>query len=221
MGRFRHRLIDPFVIPVILVAVIWTLLMSLGKVYLAVFDNEKDVDRIDRPELWIGVGIILGIIGLMAFVSSRPAGSVGPLDKSVAIGSRPFFDDALPSVAPTVRTGQPGTVSDIQEGYTLYASSGELATVRGVLPGGNDYGKRFAGFLYAEGVRGVSDELWIPVEAVTSVFPETRSAFLAIKGDETEAFGWNTPPESVSRGPVKHMTASEKVKDPTRFRQNQ
>ena len=217
MGRFRHRLIDPFVMPVILIAVIWTLLMSLGKIYLAVFDEEKGVDRIDRPELWIGVGIILGIIGLMAFISSRPEGTAGPLDKSVALGTRPFFEDTLPAVASHVRTGQLGTTADIQEGYTLYASSGELATVRGMLPGGKDYGKTFSGFIYAEGVRGVSDELWIPLEAVSSVYPETRSVFLAIKGDETEAFGWNTPPETVSRGPVKHMTAEEKVKDPTRF----
>ncbi|MBA3275756.1 MAG: hypothetical protein H0T72_08175, partial [Chloroflexia bacterium] len=44
---------------------------------------------------------------------------------------------------------------------------------------------------------------WIPFEAVMSVYPETRSAFLAIKGDETEHFGWNVPPESVRRGPAR------------------
>ena len=221
MGKFRQRLIDPFVMPVILIALIWFALMGLGKVYLAVFDSEKDVDRIDRPELWIGIGIMVGLIGLMGFLSSRPVGSVGPIEKDVVFGSRPFFEDALPPIEASVRTGALGTVSDIQEGYTLYASSGELATVRGTLPGGSDYGKRFSGFLYAEGVRGVSDELWIPMEAVSAVYPATRSAFLAIKGDETEAFGWNTPPETVSRGPVKHMTAEEKVKDPTRFSKNQ
>jgi hypothetical protein len=221
MGKFRQRLIDPFIMPLVLIAVIWFALMALGKLYLAVFSPDRGVDRIDRPELWIGVAIIFGVIGLMAFISSRPHGSVGVLEKDVVIGSRPFFDQSLPPVDASVRSGQPGTVNDIQEGYRLYASSGELATVRGLLPGGTDYGKRFSGFIYAEGVRGVSDELWIPFEAVTSVYPETRAAFLAIKGDETEAFGWDTPPESVSRGPVKHMSAEEKVKDPTRYRQNQ
>ena len=221
MGRFRHRLIDPFVIAIVFVAAIWIALMLLGKLYLAVFDETKDVDRIDRPELWIGVGIIVGILALMAFLVSRPEGSVGMLDKSVAIGSRPFYEESLPAVNPEARLGLPGAISDIQEGYRLYASSGELATVRGVLPGGQEYGKTFSGFLYAEGVQGVSDELWIPLEAVTSVYPESRSAFLAIKGDETEYFGWNTPPETVSRGPVKHMSAADKVKDPTLYGKKQ
>lgn len=217
MVNIRRRLIDPFVMPIVLIAIIWFFLMGLGKLYLSVFVAGETVDRLDRAELWIGVAIVVGIIALMAFISSRPVGTTGPLEKDVVIGSRPFFDQELPPVDTNARTGPLGQVSDIQEGYTLYASSGALATVRGVLPGGNDYGKRFAGFLYAEGMRGVSDALWIPVEAVASVYPETRSAFLAIKGDETEAFGWNTPPETVSRGPVKHMSAEEKVKDPTRF----
>ena len=221
MGSFRKRLIDPFVMPVVFVTAIWISLMLLGKLYLAVFDETKGVDRIDRTELWIGVGLILGVLALMSFLVSRPEGTVGPLDKTVALGSRPFFEKSLPAVSPEVRTGTPGTVADIQEGYRLFASSGELATVRGLLPGGTDYGKRFSGFMYAEGVRGVSDELWIPLEAVTAVYPEAQSAFLAIKGDETEYFGWNTPPESVSRGPVKHMSAEEKVKDPTRFGKKQ
>lgn len=217
MGKFRQKLIDPFIMPLVLIAVVWGLLMLIGEVFLAAFQPGDTKDRLDRPELWVGVGIVVAVIALMAFLATRPKGAVGPLDDEVAIGSRPFFDEPLPPVEASVRTGQPGTINDIAEGYTLYASSGALATVRGVLPGGVDYGKRFAGFLYAEGMRGVSDELWIPIEAVTSVYPETRSAFLAIKGDETEAFGWNTPPETVSRGPVKHETAEDKVKDPTRY----
>jgi hypothetical protein len=72
-----------------------------------------------------------------------------------------------------------------------------------MLPGATDFGKRFAGFIYAEGLSGASDELWIPVEAVMSVYPETRSALLAIKGDETEYFGWNEPPESLRRRPAR------------------
>ena len=70
----------------------------------------------------------------------------------------------------------------------------------GVLPGGNDYGKRFAGFYYATGLYGASKELWVPFEAVLSVYPDTKTAFLAIKGDETEHFGWNIPPENLRRG---------------------
>jgi hypothetical protein len=36
---------------------------------------------------------------------------------------------------------------------------------------------------------------------VLAVYPETNSVFLAIKGDETEHFGWNRPPEGLRRGP--------------------
>ena len=49
------------------------------------------------------------------------------------------------------------------------------------------------------GDRGSGPELWIPIEAVLDVFPETQSAFLAIMGDEAEAFGWDKPPQSFNR----------------------
>lgn len=217
MGSFRRKLIDPFIMPVVIIAIIWFSLMGLGKVYLAVFEEDKGVDRIDRTELWIGIVILVGIMGLMAFLASRPAGTMGPLDEDVTVGSRPFFDQSLPKVEENVRAGALGTVEDVKPGYRLYASNGEMGTVLGTMPGGVDYGKRFSGFIHAEGVRGVSDELWIPFEAVSAVYPESQAAFLAIKGDETESFGWNTPPEFVSRGPAKHMTAEEKAKDPTRY----
>ncbi|HWV22827.1 MAG TPA: hypothetical protein VNZ58_01435 [Thermomicrobiales bacterium] len=217
MGTFRHKLIDPFIIPLVIIAIIWFALMGLGKLYLSVFTEGETVDRIDRPELWIGVGIVIGVIAFMAFLSSRPAGAVGPLDKDVAIGSRPFFGPQLPKVDALARSGQPGVISDISAGYTVYASNGQLGRVIDMLPGGSDYGKKFAGFIFAEGHRGSSDQLWIPVEAVSAVYPETKSVFLAVKGDETESFGWNTPPENLSRGEVKNMSAEEKVKDPTRF----
>ncbi len=221
MGNLRRKLIDPFVIPLVIIGVTLALLTLIGESFLGVFTPGQEVDRIDRPELWIGIGITVGVIALMAFLATRPAGSLGPLEKEVVIGSRPFDAKPMPPVDSRVRSGEPGTINDIDAGYTLYASSGALATVRGLLPGGVDYGKRFAGFIYTEGKNGASDELWIPVEAVSAVYPATRSAFLAIKGDETEAFGWHMPPETVSRGPVRHMPAAEKVKDPTRFRQNQ
>lgn len=202
--RFLQTFIRPFIIPVIAVVVIWMLIMAVGETFLSVYQGGEK-DRIDRPELWIGVGLVILILAAMGFIATRPEGSAGPLDKEIAIGSRPFFDNnAPPPVDESVRTGQPGTVADISEGYTLYAQNGVLARAIGLLPGGEDYGKRFAGFIYAEGLKGASKQLWIPVEAVTAVYPESRSAFLAIKGDETEAYGWSTPPESVTRGPSRH-----------------
>ena len=38
--------------------------------------------------------------------------------------------------------------------------------------------------------------MWIPIEAVSAVYPERSSAFLAIAGDEIEAYGWHNPPVS-------------------------
>lgn len=217
MGNFRRKLIDPFVMPVVIIALIWFGLMALGKVYLAVFQEGGEIDRIDRPELWIGTGLLLVILAIMAFLATRPAGTLGPLEEDVAIGTRPFFGQSLPKVDTQARSGKPGTVADITAGYTVYASNGTLGRVIDMLPGGSDYGKTFAGFIYAQGERGASDQLWIPVEAVSSVYPETKSVFLAVKGDETESFGWNTPPENMTRGATERMTAEEKAKDPTRF----
>src|SRR5680860_610579 len=197
----RHRLIDPFVLPLLVVGVTVGLIVAMGESLLAVFEPGGSKDRLDRPELWYALVLALAVIGTAGFLATRPRGSTGPLEREVVIGNRPFFEEPLPPVDARARTGDPGTVEDIGPGYILYAQSGALAEVIGILPGATDFGKRFAGFFYSKGMFGASEELWIPFEAVMSVYPETQSAFLAIKGDETEHFGWNVPPESVRRGP--------------------
>jgi hypothetical protein len=202
-GNMKQRWIDPFIMPLVVIGVTVALIASMGETLLSLFEPGTSKDRIDRPELLGALALALAIIGGAGFLATRPKGTTGPLEKEVAIGKRPFFDPPLPPVDVMARTGQQGTVSDIGPGYTLYAQAGALATVEGVLPGSIDFGKRFAGFFYAHGLYGASDELWIPFEAVMSVYPETKSAFLAIKGDETESFGWNVPPESVRRGPAR------------------
>ena len=168
--------------------------------------SDPDQRRLSRTVMFalaLGLALALVIIGGSGFLATRPKGTTGPLENPVVIGKQPFFSEPLPPVSARARTGALGTVSDIEPGFTLYAQSGALAGVLGVLPGSSDFGKRFAGFFYAKGMHGASDELWIPFEAVMSVYPETQSAFLAIKGDETEHFGWNVPPESVRRGPAR------------------
>jgi hypothetical protein len=199
----RQRLFDPFVMPIIVTAITVGLIALLGEALLGIFQPGDTKDRLDRPELWGALGLAIVIIGGAGFLATRPAGTTGPLEKEVVIGKRPFFEEPLPPVNVRARTGEPGTVADVGPGYTLYAQSGALAEVIGVLPGASDFGKRFAGFFYSKGLFGASDELWIPFEAVMSVYPETKSAFLAIKGDETEHFGWNVPPENVRRGPAR------------------
>lgn len=203
MANFRQRLIDPFVIPVVIAAITVLGIILMGELLLGLFSPGDTKDRLDRPELWGAVAISAVVLGGAGFLATRPSGTTGPLEKDMIIGSQPFFQEPLPPVSQRARTGEPGTIGDIEPGYTLYAQSGALAEVIGVLPGASDFGKKFSGFFYAKGVSGASSELWIPFEAVMSVYPESQSAFLAIKGDETEHFGWNVPPESVRRGPAR------------------
>lgn len=203
MERVRQRLIDPFVMPIIVALVVVGGFALIGETLLSLFQPGDTKDRLDRPELWGALALALAIIGAAGFLATRPQGTTGVLEKPVAIGKQPFFSDPLPPVEARARSGEPGTVADVEPGYTLYAQSGALAEVIGLLPGSSDFGKKFAGFFYARGLYGASDELWIPFEAVMSVYPETKSAFLSIKGDETEHFGWNIPPESVRRGPAR------------------
>lgn len=212
MGNVVEKYIGPFVLPLGILAVIIGILAGVGELYLALFQPGDTPDRLDRPELWTSIGILLGVIALIAFLSTRPKGSLGALEKDVVIGSQPVWSEDLSPVDASAMRGEPGTIAGISSGYTLYAQSGPLARVVGVLPGGKDYGKRFSGFLYAEGIGRAAKEMWIPVEAVTAVYPESQTAFLAIKGDETESFGWTSPPESIMRGEPKHESAVDKVK---------
>lgn len=210
MNKFRQQYIDSVVLPVGTLIGIGILIYTIGSVFINVYQGGEK-DRIDRPELWIGTGIVVGVIALMALLSRQPE-NAGVLGKDVAIGDVGMWDDALPPVDPTAKYGELGSTADIAEGFTLYAASGALATVNGILPGGVDYGRRYSGMIYAEGVKSASKELWIPYEAVTAVYPESKAAFLAIRGDETEALGWTSPPEGMTRGSKKPIPASERVK---------
>lgn len=212
MGRFFEKYINPFVLPFGLLAIILVVLAGVGELYLGIFVPGDTPDRLNRPELWTSIGILLGVIAIIAFVATRPKGSLGVLEKDVVVGSTPLWSDELPAVDATAIRGEPGTVSDINAGYTLYAQSGAIGQVLGLLPGGTDYGKRFSGFMHVEGIGHAAKQMWIPFEAVSAVYPETQSAFLAIKGDETEAFGWTSPPESMTRGEAKHKPAADRVK---------
>jgi hypothetical protein len=201
-GYIKRHLIDPFVMPIIIIGILAAIIISIGETLLALFEP-GEVDRIDRPELWFAIGLAGLVLFGFAFLYSRPRGTLGPVDRDIAIGRRGIFEEPLPAPDVLARSGPRGTLEDIAEGYTLYADNGAFATVRGMLPGSADFGKRFGGFIYANGLYGASEELWIPIEAVMSVYPESRAAFLAIKGDETEHFGWHVPPESIRRAPAR------------------
>lgn len=194
--------IRPVIVPVLGFALAATAIITIGEIFLNLFDHSMLDDEIRRREIWFGVLLALSFLGIGAalVLSKNNSGKQGLLDRDVIIGSKPMFaDNDLTPVTSALRTGERGSVADISEGYRLFARSGEMARVLGQVPGGIEGGRTFKGYLYAEGVRGTAKELWIPVEALLDVFPDSRSAFLAIQGDEAEAFGWDSPPQSFNR----------------------
>ena len=206
-ARLTRRLVMPAIIFIGVSIVVGLLIVVIGEILLGLHDPHA-TEELERPELWVALVASLAVLGGCAFLATRPRGSLGVLDRDVAIGHRPFFAPEPPPLDVNVRRGPTGTVADIKEGFTLYAQSGPLARVIGLLPGEEEYGRRRRGLIYASGLYGANDELWIPVEAVLAVYPETGAVFLAAKGDETEHFGWNLPPESFRRTPRRHAAPS-------------
>ncbi len=202
--QFMHKIVRPIVVPIGVAAVVAALIIGIGSAILALHEPGLK-DRFGRPELWVALAASLVVLLVAGLLSMRPAGSMKLLEKPVVLGKTPFFEAGgeLREAPVNARSGDKGVVTDIAEGYTLFAQSGALATAIGLVPGGSDHGKTFAGYIYAKGRSSATSELWVPFEAVLDVYPETKSVFLSIKGDETEAFGWNIPPESVRRGPAR------------------
>lgn len=195
------QVMRPVLVPVLSFLLAAALIIAIGETLIRLFDADF-TSELARKELWFGTFLSLAILGVGFLIVSRPAEKKGVLDQEVVIGNKPMFAESVSPVEARMRAGGRGLISDITEGYTLYARNGEFARVMGVVPGGTEGARTFSGYIYAEGVRGASKELWIPIEAVLDVYPDSRSAFLAIMGDETEAFGWNNPPQAFNRAKV-------------------
>ena len=200
VSRLMRQLVSPAAIFIGVAIVVAVIVIVIGESLLRLHPAEFS-SELERPDLWAALIASVAILAVCAFLATRPQGSLGLLDREVAIGNRPMFAPDPPPLDLSMRRGPAGSVADITEGFTLYARNGPLARVIGMLPGEEEYGRRRRGIIYASGLYGASDELWIPVEAVLAVYPETRSAFLAVKGDETEHFGWNRAPQSFRRTP--------------------
>jgi hypothetical protein len=199
MAQRLYRLfVRPVVFFILALVIVVSLIVIIGNTLLNVY-NPDFTSELARPELYVATGLAIAVILFGGFLASRPQGSLGILDHPIVVGARSMFAPEPPPVGSRVRRGTPGTLGDIREGYVLYAQNGPLARVLAVLPGQEEYGRRRRGLIYASGLYGASSELWIPLEAVFAVYPETSSALLAAKGDETEHFGWNRPPESFRR----------------------
>src|SRR5918997_1639079 len=210
MGSFARAFLRPAIVFILVAAVVAFLIVGIGQLLLALHPEmgEREisgfastVQEFIRPDLLTALGLSLVVL-FGGAILSRPRGEPQKLDEPVAVGERPFFApvEPPPTDEEATRRGPLGTWADIQPGFTLYARNGALAKVVAVLPPEEEYGKTRRGILYASGLYGANDEMWIPLEAIYAVYPETSSGFLAAKGDEIEHFGWNLPPESFRRG---------------------
>lgn len=197
-GYVKRWLVAPVAIPIGVSIVVGILIVGIGELLIHLHDPEGNKDTLNRPELLTALGLAAVALFGLAYVSTRPHNPKGLLERQRVVGG-PFLAPPPPPLDMQMRVGIEGSLNDIAEGYTLYARNGRLARVIGTVPGSEEYGRRFSGYIYAMGLHGASDELWVPYEAVIGVYPETRAVFLSIKGDETEHFGWNKPPLSVSR----------------------
>lgn len=202
-AKIYRELILPTVVPIAVIILAGILIVGIGELLLGLVDANPS-SELARPELWVATGLALVVLGACAFIATRPEGSLGKLDQEIAIGSRPMLAPPLPPVDVQARRGPVGTLRDLAPGYTLYARNGALAKIVEVLPTAQEqYGHLRQGLIYAQGLHGANDEMWIPGEAVAAIYPETHSAFLAIGGDEIEFLGWHRPPAAFRRTPGK------------------
>lgn len=220
MGGFARAILRPAFVFFIVAAIVAAIIVGIGNLLLRLHPGTAGegihspslstiVHEFARPELLTAFGLSLLILFGGALLA-RPRQQEGVLDEPVAIGEKSMFAPVEPPETDLEATqrGPRGTWGDIQPGFTLYAQNGPLGKVIATLPPEEEYGKTRRGLIYASGLFGANDEMWIPIEAVYAVYPETGSAFLAAKGDEIESFGWNRPPESFRRGEVVHRPLS-------------
>ncbi len=200
---FSRMIVRPLIYFVLTIVVAAAIIIGIGMTLLHLHPEEIGptiADEFIRPDLLAAFGASLVILFVCALLARTPK-TEHALDERIAVGSdRDFWTPETVRIDESAtRRGPLGTIADIQPGDTLYAQSGPLAKVISVLPGEVEFGRRRRGLIYATGVYGANQAMWIPVEAVMAVYPETHSVFLAAKGDEVEHFGWNRPPESFQR----------------------
>jgi hypothetical protein len=206
-GGFGYHIVRPVAVFVGALVAVVVIILAIGNLLIGL--HPDDIVHGNLASEWLRADLLVATLIAVAVLFgcaylARPAAQPDALDAPRVIGKTDFDAPAPMPAAPTTRRGMPGTVGDIREGFTLYAQNGALATVVGMLPGEEEYGRRRRGIIFASGLYGANEEMWIPVEAVMSVWPETGAVFLAAKGDEMEHFGWNRPPASFRRTEAGH-----------------
>lgn len=70
MSKIRQQYIDSVVLAVGGVIAIGIIITLIGRSFISVYQGGNP-DRLDRPELWIGIGILLGVIVIMGLLSRQ------------------------------------------------------------------------------------------------------------------------------------------------------
>ncbi len=146
-AQFGRRIIQPLVVPLGIFVVAAVIIIVIGQALIGLFEHGRP--ELERPELYFATVLSLLILGVCGFLATRPEGSLGPLDRDLAIGSKPMFAPVLPPVDIAARNSVPGTVADLAPGFVLYARSGALAHVIDVLKGVEEHGRVRNGLIYA------------------------------------------------------------------------
>lgn len=192
-ANFGKLFLRPILLLIVVFAFTVGFVVGYGEWLLSVADTSIDRDSFARREIWVAIipsAIIVIGAGLIAY---SPAGRFGFLERRQIIGKEPIFAPLPPGRAELARSGDTGNVRQITEGYTLFARDVPVGYVVGLIPARRGEG----GFLYATGFEGNARQVWVPVDAVREVYPETRSAFLGMRGNDPAAYGWTTMPESI------------------------
>lgn len=192
-ANFGKLFLRPLILLVVVFSAAVGFVVGYGEWLLAVTDPLIDKDSFARPELWVAIISGAAIVIVAGLIAYSPPGRFAFLERSQIIGKEPIFAPPPPGPAAVARSGSTGSVAQIVEGYTLFAKDTPLAYVIGTVPSRRGQG----GFLYAAGFDGNARQIWIPLDAVADVYPDTRSAFLTMRGTDPAALGWTTMPESV------------------------
>src|SRR5829696_2573371 len=152
MAKLMRLVVTPVMVPIVVFGIAAAIIIAIGETLLDVHVGGKP--ELERLDLWIALALALLILAVAAFVATRPPRAESLLDRELVLGSRPFFAADLPPIDVAARNGPLGTVDDIGPGFMLYARSGALARVLGVLGGGEEFGRRYRAYVYAQGVHG-------------------------------------------------------------------
>jgi hypothetical protein len=190
-ANFGKLFLRPIILLVIVFAFAVGWVVGYGEWLLAVVDPSVDRDSFARPEIWVAVGSAAVIVIGAGLIAYSPPGRFAFLEQRKLVGREPIFTLPPPGPAAVARHGATGSVGQIGGGYTLFLRDQPLAYVVGTVPGRRGQG----GFLYAAGFEGNARQIWVPVEAVAEVYPDSQSAFLTARGMNPNA--WTVMPESV------------------------